>query len=84
MSDFTSGGRLSADRAWYVANVSVDVCPQREARIDQGKRRIDRVFDICEPAILAFSTQAAAETFAEASGGTLRSYREIATMAGQE
>ena len=84
MTDFTSGGQLSADRAWYVANVSVDVCPRREAWIDQGKRRMDRGFDICEPAILAFSTRAAAETFTEASGGTLRSYREIASMAGQE
>lgn len=82
--DFTNGGQVSADRAWYVTNVPVDACPQHEAKSDQGKWRMDRVFDVCEPVILAFSTRAAAENLAKASGGTLRSYRELASIAEQE
>ena len=73
VSDFRSGKPLQPESAHYVANAAVVLCAQHEAPgRDEYKQPHMRVFDRCEPSILAFSNETDARRFTAQNGGGVK------------
>ena len=78
VSDFRSWKSLRPESAHYVANAAVVLCAQHEAPSrDEYKQLRMRVFDRCEPSILAFSTETDARSFAAQNGGEVARLDQI-------
>lgn len=77
VSDFRSGKPLQPENGYYVASAAVVLCAQHEAPTNEQKQRYVRVFDRCEPSILAFSTETDARSFAAQNGGEVARLDQI-------
>jgi hypothetical protein len=71
VTDYPTARPLRPEDAYYVEGSQIVVCERHEPLLTQNKQPLNRVFDRCEPSVLAFARREDAEAFAHTEGGAL-------------
>lgn len=83
LTSFLTGAELSPNEAFVVKGSDINMCAQRQERIDADKRPVDVHYDRCAPSLLAFGQRAEAADFARVHGGEVLRFSEIVSAFGQ-
>ena len=77
VTDYETGQRLEADKAWFVDGSRVAPCCAPAVRSEDERTPYIRIFDRCSPSLLAFAYKREALDFIQLNGGTLRRLTEL-------
>lgn len=75
--DFESVQALLPEEATAVVGSNVNLCMRDHVLLDSRKETSELHFDRCSPSILAFGSEAAAQTFIAEHGGVTRPFTEL-------
>lgn len=81
VTDYASGQRLRADQAYFVDGSAVHMCSTPRMKFDEARTPYVRLFDRCEPSLLAFARRDQADEFAGQYGGTVKQLPELLRQA---
>lgn len=82
VSDYSTGTLIDPRNAYFVGNTPLVVCEQHSMPPDEAKRPYMRIFDRCEPSVMAFSRLEDAQQFIADHGGTLQRWAEVVKQTG--
>ena len=77
VSDYISGRRIDARKAWFVSGSHVEPCCSPAMKPEEGGVPYVRMFDRCSPSLIAFSRQDQALNFIAANGGKLTTLNDL-------
>lgn len=80
VTDFDTEEEIAPESAFLVKGSDVNPCSKHAPMPTSDKRPMQVAYDRCAPSLLAFSSRAAAETFAHDHGGALLTWREAAAL----
>jgi len=83
VTDYSNGGKLNPEQAWYVDGSRVVACEHDMTKMDVTKHAEQLSFDRCSPGTFAFRDQKSAEAFVAQNGGIVKRLPELLAEASR-